>query len=35
MVIDTTFDFTSDSPHFWDRFWESNSGMGGEGQILI
>ena len=31
MAIDTTFDFTSDSPHFWDSFWENNSGMGGGG----
>lgn len=32
MVIDTTFDFTSDCPHFWDTFWQNNYGMGGGGR---
>lgn len=31
MVIDTAFDFTTDSPHFWDTFWQNNSGMGSGG----
>ncbi len=31
MVLDTAFDFASDSPHSWDSFWENNSGMGGGG----
>ena len=29
MIIDTSFDFTTDSPHFWDGFWQNNYGMGG------
>lgn len=29
MDFDTSFDFTTDSPHYWDHFWENNSGMGG------
>lgn len=28
MIIDTTFDFTCDSPGYWDRFWENGSGTG-------
>ena len=31
MKIDTSFDFTSDSPRFWDTFWQNNYGMGGGG----
>jgi hypothetical protein len=27
-MIDTTFDFTSDSPHYWDHFWETDGGLG-------
>lgn len=27
--IDISFDFTSDTPHYWDEFWEINDGMGG------
>jgi hypothetical protein len=29
--IDVSFDFTSDSPGFWDGFWERNSGLGAGG----
>ncbi len=29
MTIDTTFDFTSDSPRYWDGFWQNNYGFGG------
>ena len=29
--IDVGFDFTSDSPGYWDRFWENNDGLGGGG----
>ena len=28
-MIDVSYDFTSDSPHYWDHFWENNDGMGG------
>ena len=28
MIIGTTFDFTTDSPHYWDRFWETVGGLG-------
>ena len=28
MVIDTAFDFTQDSPHYWDGFWENRNGLG-------
>ena len=31
MLVDTSFDFTTDTPHFWDSFWQNNSGMGGGG----
>ena len=31
MVIDTTFDFTTDSPHYWDHFWERDNGIGAGG----
>ena len=27
-VIDTSFDFTSDSPKYWDGFWKKNDGLG-------
>lgn len=27
-MIDTTFDFTTDSPHYWDNFWETDGGLG-------
>ena len=27
--IDVDFDFTSDTPHFWDGFWSKNHGLGG------
>lgn len=26
--IDVTFDFTSDSPSYWDNFWENKNGLG-------
>lgn len=28
MHIDTDFDFTTDTPHFWDGFWEHKDGLG-------
>ncbi len=28
MHIDTTFDFTTDTPGFWDGFWERKDGLG-------
>lgn len=28
MKIDITFDFTSDSPHYWDKFWTEQNGLG-------
>ncbi len=28
MQIDTDFDFTTDTPHFWDGFWERKGGLG-------
>lgn len=28
-MIDINFDFTSDSPHYWDNFWANNGGLGG------
>lgn len=28
MLIDTTFDFTSDTPGYWDNFWENRDGLG-------
>lgn len=28
MIIDTTFDFTTDSPGYWDDFWKRNDGLG-------
>ena len=27
-MIDVTFDFTSDSPGYWDGFWDRNEGLG-------
>lgn len=27
-AIDTTFDFTSDTPHYWDNFWQNCDGLG-------
>lgn len=29
MDIDTSFDFTSDSPYYWDSFWKNKGGRGG------
>ena len=31
MVIDTSFDFTTDSPHYWDDFWDNKDGLGAGG----
>lgn len=28
MKFDVTFDFTSDTPHYWDQFWETRNGLG-------
>ncbi len=28
MIIDTSFDFTSDSPNYWRGFWNNNGGLG-------
>lgn len=30
-MIDTSFDFTTDTPGFWDGFWERNYGLGAGG----
>lgn len=30
-MIDTSFDFTTDSPGYWDGFWERNAGLGAGG----
>lgn len=27
--IDVNFDFTTDTPNFWDGFWDNNNGLGG------
>ena len=27
-IIDVTFDFTMDSPGYWDDFWSRNEGLG-------
>ncbi len=27
-MIDTSFDFTLDTPHYWDGFWDANDGLG-------
>ena len=29
MFIDTSFDFTTDAPGFWDGFWDNKEGLGG------
>ena len=29
IMIDTSYDFTSDSPGYWNHFWENNAGLGG------
>ena len=31
MFIDTSFDFTTDSPGFWDGFWDRREGLGAGG----
>ena len=31
MFIDTSFDFTMDSPNYWDGFWENRGGLGSGG----
>ena len=28
-MINVNFDFTTDSPHYWDNFWSNNGGLGG------
>ena len=28
MIIDTSIDFTLDSPHYWDGFWDNRNGLG-------
>ena len=28
-MLDINFDFTSDSPHYWDDYWNNNYGLGG------
>ena len=28
MDMDVKFDFTTDSPNYWDGFWERNDGLG-------
>ena len=30
-MINVEFDFTSDSPGYWNGFWENNNGLGGGG----
>ena len=30
-IVDITFDFTTDTPYYWDRFWERNNGLGAGG----
>lgn len=30
-MIDVTFDFTTDSPGYWDEFWDRNESLGGGG----
>jgi len=27
-LIDVTFDFTTDTPNYWDNFWQNNDGLG-------
>ena len=29
MLIDISYDFTADTPHYWDNFWSNNKGLGG------
>ena len=29
--LDITFDFTTDTPNYWDHFWTNNHGLGGGG----
>lgn len=31
-MIDVNFDFTSDTPGYWDGYWERNNGLGGCGK---
>ncbi len=31
MIIDTQFDFTTDTPGYWEGFWDKNDGLGGGG----
>lgn len=31
MIIDTSTDFTIDTPHYWDDFWINNDGLGTSG----
>ena len=33
--IDVDFDFTMDSPGYWDRFWENNNGLGAGGALTV
>lgn len=28
MPLDISFDFTTDSPNYWDHFWETEGGLG-------
>lgn len=28
MLLDVSFDFSMDSPHYWDHFWETDGGLG-------
>ena len=30
-MIDITFDFTTDTPGYWEGFWDRNDGLGGGG----
>ena len=32
MDIDSSFDFSSDTPGYWDHFWENNGGHGSGGK---
>lgn len=32
MIIDVSFDFSSDTPGYWDHFWENNGGHGSGGK---
>ncbi len=31
MPVDVNFDFTTDTPYYWDAFWERNNGLGAGG----